>query len=363
MLRRPKPKELTAEEMTQIIDASAKQTAATQVVRSFDPVNFPVFDVPVNQKVLIYVPNHTVVKPDGSVGLRMDRFAAHPIMDGRTYGDVRCTNEVYMPKLGLDGTCPFCEARNESWDLYHKEIEDVARSKGIDVNSAEADETLKADRQALLQKRAVREATIWYTFPIVVIDCIEKDGKLTVTPKKDADGRITGRPMWYSIRESTYLDKWGAAFDQLEAEDAEVPTSPAGMWVVLNFTYNPTNGKHDKMGSARNLTVAFRQMNGYEEWAKYFDKMTEDWTPEKAMEVVVRDVIRDMDEMKTYCDEVMKPTRDKLAMYALAGGTGLTKGAAVSSADQTLASFGATPVAAPPIGADPLSEMPNVGVE
>ena len=74
MLRKPKPKNLSAEAMAQIASASAKQTGTTQVVRSFDPQNFPVFDVPVNQKVLIYVPNHTVVAEDGSVSLRMEMY-------------------------------------------------------------------------------------------------------------------------------------------------------------------------------------------------------------------------------------------------------------------------------------------------
>lgn len=346
MIKKPTPKKLSVDAQQQIIEASAAQTGQARVQKSYDP-DFPVFEVPVNQKVLVYVPNHTVMGPDGSVMLRMDKFAAHPVIDGRSYGNVRCVADTYNEELGLDGHCPLCDAMNENWELYNREYADVAKTKGIDPHSPEAQDALKEDRRSLAQKMVIRQAEVWYTFPIVVIDCVEKDGKMTVIPKKDAEGRINGKPMWYSIRERTYVEKWGAAFDQLENEDAEVPASPAGLWAVLNFTYQPKNGKHDKMGSARALSVTFKTMTGYEEWASYFDKLTEDWTPAKAWNTVVLDALRDMEETQQVTDSLMKPVRDKLAMYALADSSAgiASAGQVAGSADQTLASFGATPVA------------------
>lgn len=369
MLKRPAPKKLSEAAQNAVTAASAQQTGKSVRMKSYDP-DFPVFDVPINQKVLVYIPNHTVMGPDGTLSLRMDKFAAHPVIDGRSYGDVRCTSGVVVEELGLDGTCPLCDGMNECWELYSHQYADIARTKGIDPKSAEAQEGLKPDRIDLIQKMNIKQADVWYTFPIVVIDCEERDGQLSVIPKKDGEGKIKGTPMWYSIRERTYQEKWVAGFDSIETDDGSTPTSPAGMWAILNFTYTPKSGNHDKMGSAKALKVTFKTMNGYDQWAEYFDQMTEAWTPAKAQEVVVLDVVRDMDEMKQVADSLLKPVRDKLALYALQNNSVPSAPPAVgagSSADAALAGFGgATPVT-PPSGALPAgdltSEMPNAGVE
>lgn len=371
MLKKPAPKKLSEAAQAAITTASAQQTGKSQRIRSYDS-DFPVFDVPINQKVLVYIPNHVVMGPDGTMSLRMDKFAAHPVIDGRSYGDVRCTSGVVVEELNLDGTCPLCDGINECWELYNHQYADIAKSKGIDPKSAEAQEGLKQDRIDLIQKMNIKQADVWYTYPIVVIDCEEKDGVMTVIPKKDSDGKIKGTPMWYSIRERTYMEKWVAGFDSLDTEDGSIPSSPAGMWAILNFTYTPKSGNHDKMGSAKALKVTFKNMPGYEQWATYFDTLTEDWTPGKAQEVVVLDVVRDMDEMKQVADSLLKPVRDKLAMYQLSAGGAVGAPPAVgagASADAVLAGFGgATPVAPPAApGALPPSdltaEMPQVGVE
>ena len=368
-LKRPAPKQLSTEEQSAITLASAQQTGNAVRIKSYD-TDFPVFDVPVNQKVLVYIPNHTVQLSDGSIGLRMDKFAAHPIIDGRTYGDVRCTQGVNADSLGLDGTCPLCDAMQDCWKLYNFEYADIAKTKGIDPQSPEAQEALKQDRIDLVSNMVIKQAEVWYTFPIVVIECEEKDGQKTVLPKKDAEGRISGKVMWYSIRERTYLEKWIAGFDSIDTADGVAPTSPAGLWAILNFTYTPKSGNHDKMGSAKALKVTFKEMVGYEQWATYFDQLTEPWTPAKAQEVVVLDAVRDMEEMKQVADTLMKPVRDKIALYELGSApTAQPTAGAIpqQSADAALAGFGGAAQALPQGAEVPngnlTGEMPNVGVQ
>lgn len=365
-IKRPAPKKLSEAAQAAITSASAMQTGKTSRVKSYD-ADYPVFDVPINQKVLVYIPNHVVQDPSGAITLRMDKFAAHPVIDGRSYADIRCSQGVVVDELGLDGSCPLCDGMSEAWDLYNHEYADIARSKGIDPKSPEAQDALKQDRMDLVNKMVIKQADVWYTFPIVVIDCEEKDGVLTTIPKKDAEGRINGTPMWYSIRERTYNEKWGAGFDSIDTEDGVVPNSPAGLWAILNFTYTPKSGNHDKMGSAKALKVTFKAMAGYEQVATYFDQLTEGWTPAKAQEVVVLDVIRDMTEMKEVADTLLKPVRDKLAMYSLSETSGAAVPAGVSvnaSAENALAGFGgATPVETGALPASNLTaEMPNTGV-
>ena len=376
MIKRPTPKKLSVEAQQAITEASSHQTGKATRVKTYDP-DFPVFDIPVNQKLLVYIPNHTVQLPDGSVDLRKDKFAAHPVIDGRSYGDIRCCAGISSPELGWDGSCPLCDAISTNWELYNFEYEGIAKSKGIDPKAPEAQDLLKQDRLDLIHKMAVKQAEVWYTFPIVVIDCEERDGQLTVNPKLDSEGKVHGTPMWYSIRERTFEDKWVAGYDSIDI-DGETPTNPAGLWAILNFTYQPKNGSPTKMDSARALKVSFKHMaESYNEWAKYFDNMTAEWTPEKAQEIVVLDAIRDMDEMQEVADSIMKPINERIAMYKLSGGaTTATTGAApaIGNADAVLSNFGAEEV---PNGAEPatpaepvtpatpnlIGEMPSVGVQ
>lgn len=343
--KRPTPKtNLSTEEMSALVSLSSQQTGKASRVKTYDP-NFPVFEVPVNQKLLVYIPNHIVTEPDGTISLRKDKFAAHQVIDGRSYSTIRCTAGLQSEALGLDGSCPLCDASAEVWDLYNREYAEIAAARNIAVDSPEAKEDLKQVRIDLLSKQVIKPAEVWYTFPIVVIECTEVDGKLTTTPKKNEQGQISGKPMWYSIREKTYIDKWVKGLETAPSEDDVPPTHPGGLWAVLNYTYESKDGKHDKMSSAKSLSVGFKAMSAdYTQWATYFDQLTEEWTPMKAMEVLVDNALRDMNEQKEVADTLLKPVRDKIALYDLSKG-GVAGIPAQSGADATLASFGATPVA------------------
>ena len=351
MLKRPKPKTLSAEAMQNVLNASREQSESTKTPKSYDP-NYPVFEIPTNSKVLIYVPNYTEVAPDGSKMLRMDKCAIHDCKGAHTYAKVRCTQGIVDESLGLDGSCPFCDASQEVWDLYNIEYREIAKKKGVNLDDGDvAKEALKSDRIDLLNKRAVNNARVTYTFPIVVIDC-EKDGdEMTTKPKKNEKGEISGRVEWYTISENTYTEKWGKALESVTLEDDSIPETPAGLWFILNYKV-PANlqkapERELKMHSARALNVSVKNMTAdYKAWEEYFDKMAESWTPEKAMETVVSNVLRDGEEQKEACDEIMKATRDKLAVFALCNGGQTNSAPAVSAnanANAVLDSFGATP--------------------
>lgn len=361
-LKRPTKKTFTQEALQTLMQASAEQTGKSVRVRTYDE-NYPVFDIPVNSKLLVYVPNHTVDLPDGSTSLRMDKFAAHSTRAGKggsEYNKIRCTAGLVLEEAGLDGSCPFCNAVNESWDLLNKKLDGIARQKGIDPNADGAKELLKADFRDLANKKAVDQATVSLTFPVVVIDCIEKDGIKTTNPKLADDGSIQGKVYWYTIGESTYNDKWVKSFDTAPPlADGTAPTNPAGMWFILNYTYDSKSGKHDKMGSAKALTVGVKNMGeNYKPIEEYFDKLTEEWTPAKAMEVLVDNQLRDMAEQTEACDTVMRFTRDTLASFESVANAGVSN--PVAAANATLDSFGATPMEA--IGVTPVGAAPQAPI-
>lgn len=374
MLKRPAKKELTVEQQASILNASREQTGKAQVIKSYDS-DYPVFEVPVNQKLLVYIPNHVIQNPDGSIDIRADKFAAHPYQTGREFGNIRCTNGVDNV-LDLDGTCPACDAVSESWELYNFEFEALAKSRGFAEVNEDAKTALKEERKKLLEARTMKQADVWLTFPIVVIDCeVGADGKPTTKAKINADGTMSGKTYWYSIREKSYIDKWISPLDSVEI-DGETPTHPAGLWAVLNFTYQSTDGTHNKMQSAKNLKVSYKNPDpSLAPVAQYFDAQTAEWTPEKAMEVVVLDAIRDKAESCEAVDTIMKGTRDRIALYKTSVGVQTAGNApqlGATNAQAALADFGATPVAdtaqtpvgVAPQGAPITSEMPtNIGVQ
>lgn len=368
MIGRPAPKKLTPEQAKAITSGSAKQSGSITSPKTYDP-NYPVFEVPVNDKLLVYVPNHTVMDESGVKVLRADRFTSHSVRDGKAYLDVRCTGEVVSEALGWDGTCPLCNGMNECWDLYNKQYKELCESRGMEVGSPEAETALKEDRKQLLDNMAIKNAEKWITFPIVIIDTEQGSTKL----KLDAENRAVGTPVFYSVRVKTYEDTWGKAFDAIdEDEDGVAEHNPAGRFAILNFQYDAKGGQHNKRDSARNLKVAFTEKANLKDYAAEYDKLTEDWTPEKAQEVLVRNAVRSMDEQIAVADQLLKATRDKLDMLSLsAPAVAGVAGGVQGSADAALANFGATPVAentestgSTPPTADDGGEMPkNVGVD
>lgn len=369
MLKRPTPKKLSPEEQKAITNASSMQTGTVTVPKSYDK-NFPVFEIPVNKKILVYVPNHTDVDADGKVILRADRFAAHPIIMGRSYLDVRCNAGIESAELHTDGSCPFCDAVQKSWELYNFEIDALARQRGIDRKTPEGKEALKEDSRKLLNNRAVKEAVEWLVFPIVVIDTEDTaDGKSTVVPKLDASGRITGKPCYYKIRKSTFLDKFGSAIDaynEITNNDLSIDNI-GGQWLILDFTYAVKDGQQPTaMHSAKELKVTVKPMSDdYKAWAEYFDKQTEAWDVENIRTNVVFAVLRNAQEQQEACDEVMKPVEDKLVMYQMSQAGAMGIPAQPTSASAVLEQLGnaeaqaSTPAQVPTA---PTGELPNMGV-
>lgn len=362
MLKRPKVKNLSSAELQSVLDASAQQTGKIKRIRTYDP-NFPVFEIPVNQKVLAYVPNHTIQNADGSFSLLMDKFAGHDcVLNKREYLRIRCTSGLESESLGLDGSCPFCSAVSEVWDLANKEFSAIARSKGLDPEDENTRVSLKSDWEAVKGNMAVRGGVVYVTFPIVVVECEVKDGKTTSTPKKDANGYINAQPMWYTCSEKVYKDKWLKALETAPTDDDVPPDSPAGLWVILNYEYDDPSGKHNKMISAQKLAVGYKSMSqAYDAWATKFDEITEAWTPAKAVEVLVDNSLRDMEEQTSACDEIMRSTRDKLRMFEIGASASVTPTeGAIADGESALSSFGATEVTGNAIADNSSAGLPNV---
>lgn len=305
-LKRLKPRTFSAEQDAALQSGASKQEAVRGVPKSADPINYPVWNIPVNKKVLIYVPNHVVQDSDGVAKLRMDTPLIHSLIDGSRFVNVRCISG--LPEgTGYSGNCPLCDgAAGDPWELAKHQIANKCRAMGLDPEDTEA-EQVKQVRREYFGNRVIKESRRFYTFPIVVFDTENDDGKTFVYDEK---GLAKYKVYWYHISEDMYDEKWGKVLENMEDE----PTHPGGKWFVLNYMYTPKRGEPNVRDAARNLVVGHRNVKGVEEVEKQLDKQTEGWTPKKAQEMVISNQFYEEEDLQEMADDVLAETRRLLAL-------------------------------------------------
>lgn len=349
-MARPQPRVFNQDELKKFKEQSESQTSKTRNPLTTDENAYPMFDIPVNGKKVVYVPNFTEVSIDDETGdeyshVRWDKGAYHNIRHRGSYARYRCTSGISGIE-GFDGSCPFCDTSAENWDLYNLEYADACKAAGQDPDTDEGKEAMKDTRKNLISNMAVGGKIIYVTFPVVEIEC--KEG--TVTPELDADGKFKGKLVWYTIAEDTYNQKWDSVFKVFP----EGKQNPAGRWLVLDYTYDAKNGKPTKMQSAGKLKVIVLPIiqEGQDEYnalvkemEKKFDEMATDWTPQLAQTVIYNNQVYDVTQLAPIADEVMQSTRDKLQVYQ-SKSAGLGIGTSVNSdnsPESLAASFGGVP--------------------
>lgn len=345
-MARPQPRVFKEEELQKFDEAAAKQSSKTRVPLTVDEERFPMFDIPVNGKKLVYVPNFT--KTDIIDGVEVkdiicDRGAYHGVRFRGSFQDYRCNSEITGIE-GFDGTCPMCEAMAENWDWYNIQYADVARTKGLDINKDEDKDKLADDRKDLLKNMAISNKVIKLTFPLVVIESTETmvGNKPVLKPVLDENNQLKLRVEWYRISEDTYNDKWSAAVQALPTGEQH----PGGKFFILDYTYTPKNGKPTKMQSASNLKVIYKDMGAnYEPLKPELDKLAADFTPTQAKKTIYSNMIYDNAGLGEVTAEVMARTREMLALHSVAksGNVGIGVSESATSPEGIAQSFSATP--------------------
>lgn len=309
MIRKMSPVKLSDETKQNIQKQLNAQIVERSAPKSTDPKHFPVFSIPAGQKILIYVPNHTVQLEDGSHQLRMDMPILHPVQDGNRFRYFRCINGIVDDEAGYDGTCPLCEGTSEPWDLARAKIEQKCKAQGLDPEDTE-NKDVKAIRTAEFGDRVLKEGDRYYTFPIVVFET-DKDCKQF---RKDDKGNIKYTIQWYNIRESKYADTWGKAIAEMEDE----PETPAGYFFVLSYVYDTKGKQPNSRDAAKNLSVhpktKIGTLKGMDKLKEQLDKQTEEWTPEKAAETVISNNLFSKEDLEGAANDLLASTRTMLAM-------------------------------------------------
>lgn len=312
-----KPKTFSPEQLDAIKVEAANQTPDVVIPKSTDPENFPVFEIPVNSKVKIYVPNHIVTDEKGIVSLRMDKPLYHTVIDGKRFRKIRCINGL-SEAVGYSGECPFCNGESEPWDLANEMIKEQCKVRGLDPNDSE-NEAVKTVKREYYSKRVIKAPEQYYTFPIVVLETNPDNIKELVV---DENGMPKHKTYWYTISKSAYEKKWLKTLEGLEDE----PTHPGGYTFILNYTYESKSGDYNKRDSARELQVVSCKIKGFDQVAPILDKETEEWDPIKAMQTIYDNMYYDEEDLKAEADRLLAPTREKLAIYASIGSESVDTG-------------------------------------
>lgn len=357
-LRRPTPKQISQEELTTMLNASATAVAGNSVPKVWDK-NFNFFDTPTNGgQYLIYVNGFFRTDDNGKQVFSEDTFFAHSIKDGRTNLRVRCHKDMINPSYGLDGTCPFCDAMATSWELYNYEYNNLCRKKGLDPNDKGTYDIVKDSAKSLKENMAVSgKASQRHTFAITVIETEKaSDGQMTLAPAKDAEGHFKATPYYFTVSDYKFVETWKPALENGLRSNAIMTGSESfaenpsigGRFFILGYDIknesDPTK-LADKMTLANKYNVTYTQLSvaeqlGYTaEVRAWFDSLASEYTRENAAIALVENSWRSMNELQTYCNEVMQNTVTRLAV--INSSAGVTATPVASSAEQALQNFGA----------------------
>ena len=305
MIKRMQPIKMRGNE--ELNKAFGSQELSKSAPKSADPVNFPVFEVPVNKKVLVYVPNHTYQDEKGVSHLKMDEPFIHYVLDGNRYHKYRCIHGIEDEHFGLTGSCPLCDSTDDGWTLANYIINSTCKKRGLNPDDKD-NEQVKSIRTDAFGKRVIKEPTQYFTFPIVVIETVNDDGKTLV---KNEDGSLKVMPMWYTISENYYETKWKKALEAMEDD----PEHPGGHFFLLNYCYTPKRGEPNKRDSARELVVSGKNIKGADKMKVSLDKLTEEWTPDVARDMVLANNVYSTEQLEEVADGVMEQTRNMISLY------------------------------------------------
>jgi len=317
MLGKMKPKVFTAEQLNAIKVEAVQQSVDVVVQKSTDPVNFPVFEIPVNAKVFIYVPNHIIVDEAGNEELVMDKPLIHTVINGKRYQKIRCIRGL-SEESGYSGECPLCNGDSEPWSLANEQIKEQCKMRGLDPNDG-SNESVKNIKREYYSKRVIKSPEQSYTFPIVVIETDPTDIKKILV---DENGNPKHKAYWYTISKGAYEKKWLKALEGMEDE----PNHPGGNFFILNYTYESKSGEYNKRDSARELQVVPKRSKNLIPFMEQYDEETREWGIAKAIETIYDNMFYEEEDIAEETNKILAGTREKLAIYESAVNTPATGG-------------------------------------
>jgi hypothetical protein len=323
-----KPRQVDPEHLKAIAEQAKAQRFYQSVPKSEDPDNYPVFSIS-QENNLIYVPNYVVENEEGMEELRMDKPFLYSVKDGSQFLKLRSPEGIVDEALGLDGSDPIADAFQLVTELAQKEAARHLVANGFQADD-QSDEARKLTSH-IYGGRIIKQKQRTYTFPIVVFERTseEKNGRKTYKLVLDENGKPKYQVMWYSISENLYNDtgKWKEELNNRSEEYGEDFLTPAGLFFQIkgDYTRKP-NEEWSAFNAARKFAVVMSNppkeiADLGDEFLDELDKAAEDWTPEKAIEMVIANHFYSVEDLRVELDRLIQPVKDKLALLELGEGT------------------------------------------
>lgn len=340
-----KPVKLSAEQTAAVAQSLGSQDISSKTPRVLDE-NFPLWEVIVNDKGLVYIPNFTQ-EVNGVKQLAVERAFIHDIRLGKQFMKIRSTQGLNgLPEeLGISGQDPLSEAEQVNWDLYNKKAEIKGHQLGVDPRSD--DEGMKNARRALINAFTVKQAREFYTFPIIHIST-EKDaqGKNDIRKiLRGADGNVVFKVYYYQVSEAQFTKQFKPIMDTLEEGE-----TLGGQFYSFSYDTGKATEMLDnpKRDSGLNFKPTMIPMKAIDEAGrKALDQYAVEFTLEKARETIISLLLLDDEQHRAIAEQAIKPVQDELDTINLGQAQAVV--AAPAAAPQTpgdvMASFGAQDVA------------------
>lgn len=300
---------------TAMISAAAAQEAPSNGSKVWNP-DFPLFQTPLNRKVLVYIPK--------DFDQRKVELLIHDTHKGKQFGQARCITGLVdgFEQFGYTGECPYCKATEAAWELYNIKLDQKARELGI-TRDNDPDNLLKGTKETLLKEMAVKNADKYICFPIVLLPCDEA-GNLNSNAKEGVQACYV---LW---REQRFNDKFSS-------EVLDGLASPAGTFERWSFTYDTKGQQATAMLSAKALQVKIlekpdilAQLNPYIEAC---EKVVEPFTQAMAIDNIKALNFYRYDDVERDAEACIKSTRALVAAsQAMLGGSVAGTAPAIASA-------------------------------
>jgi len=294
-----KPRKFSQDEIKKVAEAAQAQQIQRGTPKSFDPVNFPVFTLPAEKKLLIYVPNHVEETADG-FEVRNDHAYYHTIQDGRTFRKIRSLSGLDLE--GYSGNCPMQEAVSDCFELANLRIDRELRARGLNGADGENQDVRDIKRNNY-QKNVISNINEAWTFPIAVFEYSE-DGR-SIDPEYKLYWLVAGKSVWDKLH--TVVD----AGDFDNPEDATI----AGKIFVYNAL------KVTSLRDApRNAAFLLKDRAKFDQdLLKKIDNETVEWNQEKSIETVIQNAYFPEEDLISYIEDLMAPVRQQIEVLKAEG--------------------------------------------
>lgn len=332
------PVKLPADKTKAVTEALNKQDMKRKTPKSIDE-NFPLWETLINDAALVYIPNVTTTTESGQVVFDKGIAHTYAIKIGNQFLEMRSTQGLSgLDEYGISGQDPLQEAQSVNWDLYNLKVD--AKAAELQVEPKSDLEAMKTFRRQVLDQFTVKQANLYYYFPIVEIKTNKgEDGTHDVRKiYTDGEGQISAKPYFFKVSEASYIKKFKPIEDTLMEGDTLGGKFYRFAYITGKETSELSNPKRDS-GLAFTVTKLDLGENGAK-IATALDAKVVEFTEEKAREVIISLMITDDAVHQDVADQAVRSVLDEIETLKALANAGINQGSKAGNPEDAMRQLG-----------------------